>query len=147
LTFFDPELYGTPIDGTFVEGWEYIAFVGGMTSLFAFIGVLRGRQHHLFVALLCALVVSVLMSMNTPLVALAFKFVPGYALFRLPARMLFLTAFFVCCLAGIGLEQMLATAPSQASRRRLIVLAIGIVTLEGSVWADATSRPPRRFHQ
>jgi hypothetical protein len=49
--------------------------------------------------------------------------------------MLFLTAFFVCCLAGIGLDRGLATIAASSTRTIVAVLAIGFVALEGSFWA------------
>jgi hypothetical protein len=135
LTFFNPELYGTPRDGTFVEGWEYIAFVGGAVSLFALVGALQGAPRRLVHLLLCGLAISVLLSMSSPLLRVVFEVIPGYSVFRLPARMLFLSAFFVCCLAGIGLDRTLSTIANPVSRRRMAILAIGLVTLEGTVWA------------
>jgi hypothetical protein len=135
LTFFNPELYGTPLDGSFVEAWEYIAFVGGVTSIFAFVGAMKGRDRPLSQVLLWGLAISALLSLNTPLLALVFKVVPGYSIFRLPARMLFLSAFFVCCLAGIGLDRVLSREATSARRAIVAVLAIGFVALEGSFWA------------
>jgi len=45
--------------------------------------------------------------------------VPGFHLFRLPARVLFLIAFFVACLAGVGLDIVLAKASTTRSRQRV----------------------------
>ena len=55
-----------------------------MTSFFAFLGAIRGRRQPLVPVLLWALGISVLLSLNTPLLALVFKVVPGYSIFRLP---------------------------------------------------------------
>ncbi|MGH9387174.1 MAG: YfhO family protein [Vicinamibacterales bacterium] len=135
LTIFNPELFGAPLDGSFVEAWEYIAFVGGVTSLFAFAGAVHGRQRPLVGVLLAGLGASVLLSFHTPLLRFLFEVVPGYSMFRLPARMLFLSAFFACCLAGIGLDRTLSTIANPVTRRRVVVLAIGLVALEGTFWA------------
>ena len=128
-------MLGTPLDGTFVEGWEYIAFVGGVTSLFALLGVTMVVTSRCVPVLLWALGISVLLSLNTPLLALVFKVVPGYSIFRLPARMLFLKCI-LCLLSCWRRSRLRSFDDDQSSlAQRLVVLAIGLVTLEGSVWA------------
>lgn len=144
MTFFHPELHGTPLDGSFVESWEYVAYVGAATSLFAIAGVSSIRQRPVVRVLVIGLLASVLLAVQTPLLRFVYDVVPGYALFRLPARILFLSAFFVCCLAGIGLERVLSTIGDSKWRRLVAVVAITLVALEGRGWAERylrTSEP------
>jgi hypothetical protein len=135
LTIFNPELFGTPLDGSFVEAWEYVVYFGAATSLLALLGAVRGKNRRLARVLVVGLLLSVALSLHTPLLKVLYTWAPGYGLFRIPTRMLFLSAFFAFCLAGVGLEEMLSATVDARSRRTLGAVAIALVALEGSIWA------------
>ncbi len=135
LTIFNPELFGTPLDGRFVEAWEHVVYFGGVTSLLALAGALRGRNRPFVGILLAGLVLSLALAVCAPLVRIAYAVVPGYYLFRLPARVTFLSAFFAFCLAGVGLDEVLSGARTERSRRMAAAMLIGLVALEGTFWA------------
>lgn len=136
LTFFNPEVFGTPLDGTFVEAWEYVAYVGAVTSLFALAGVAEWRRRPMVRVLVLGLLLSMLLAIETPLLRVAHASVPGYDLFRLPARILFLSAFFVCALAGVGLDRILSSVSAVSRRKAVAFVAVALVALEGSFWAQ-----------
>ena len=135
LTLLDPEVFGTPLDGTFIEAWEYVIYLGAIPSLLAIVGAARGRKRPLVRVLSAGLVLTVLLALQTPLLWIVYGIVPGYGLFRLPARILFVSAFFGFCLAGVGLDEILSRARTDRSRRVVAVVLIGLVCVEGTVWA------------
>jgi len=148
LTLFDPEFFGTPLEGTFAEAWEYVFYLGPIVSLLALAGAVAGRTRPLVSVLLTGLLLSLVLAVTTPLSRLGYEIVPGYGFFRLPARLLFLTAFFSCCLAGVGLDEVrsaLERGRIQQSRRIQLVVStilIGLVAVEGLFWARRYLRVP-----
>ena len=86
---------------------EYVAYVGLIGLALAALGswaILRRRRAG-SVALLLALVgIFLAFGAYNPLYYVLYKLVPGFALFRAPARWLLLYSFGVALLAGIGLE-------------------------------------------
>ena len=86
---------------------EYVAYVGLIGLALASVGawaILRRRRAG-GVALLLALVgLFLAFGAYNPLYYVLYKLVPGFALFRAPARWLLLYSFGVALLAGIGLE-------------------------------------------
>lgn len=109
---------------------EYVGYLGISGLLLALIGAwARRRERH--VAALAALGLFGLLlalGMYNPLYWLCVQFVPGFNLFRVPARWLVLFAFAAAMLAGVGLE----TVRRSAIPRRLILaglLLLGLLAL------------------
>ena len=115
LTVANPALLGGPLEGGVIESWEYVAFFGAVTTVLATVGAIGGRRRVGTRVILAVVVASVLLATDTPVLRFAFDWIPGYALFRMPSRILFLTAFFVCVLAGIGLDVILRACPGALS--------------------------------
>jgi hypothetical protein len=109
LTLFSPWALGTPLDGSYpgVELWEDVAYFGLLPLLLACVGAVLGWHRPPTRFLVAGFAVSLLLALDTPLLHLPYEFLPGFRLFRLPGRMLFLMAFFGIALAGIGLEELL----------------------------------------
>jgi hypothetical protein len=135
LTFFNPEFFGTPLEGTFPESWEYVFYLGAIPSLLALVGATKGWRRPLVRVLLIGVVVSLALAVTTPLLRLVYELVPGYGLFRLPARVLFVAAFLSFCLAGVGFDEILAAARPRRSRSIVAAVLIGLVAVEGVFWA------------
>ena len=133
MTVFNPEYFGTPLDESYPEGWEYIFYVGVVPTALAACGFAWGRGPHI-TALRIAVVLSAALAIDRPLLGLVAHIVPGYGVFRLPARILFLTSFLTYCLAGVGIDQLLGRIPARMRRVVAVVLVAG-VALEGSYWA------------
>lgn len=116
LTLLRPEALGSPLDGSYpgVEMWEDVAYFGLLPLLLALVGAVLGWRRSPTCFLVGGLATSVLAALDTPLLRLLYAFLPGFRLFRLPGRLLFLTAFFGIALAGIGLEELL----TRLQRRR-----------------------------
>jgi hypothetical protein len=89
---------------------EYVAYVGLIGLALAFVGVwaiLRRRRPGGAILLLALLGVFLAFGAYNPIYYLLYRFVPGFALFRAPARWLLLYGFGMALLAGIGLDNLL----------------------------------------
>ena len=141
LTLFFPEALGTPLDGSYgpVELWEDVAYFGIVPLLLAVVGMILGRKRRYAAYLSGCFIVSLLLSMNGPLVRLMYAAAPGFRLFRLPGRFLFFAAFFGIALAGIGLDEILRRLEAKRLRPRLpgmiVAVLIGAIAVEGSIYA------------
>jgi len=135
LTLFNPEFFGTPLDGTFVESWEYVLYFGAVPSFLILVAATRGRKRLYVRPLLIGLMLSIALAPSSPFLKLVHAAVPGYHLLRLPQRILFLSSLFACGLAGVGLDEVLSSVQTLRARRVAAIVLISLVVLEGSVWA------------
>jgi len=83
---------------------EYIAYVGITPILLASLALLRKREGAFFGAL-ALLGVFLALGLYNPFYYLLYRLVPGFSLFRVPARWLFLYTFGLAILAGLGMEE------------------------------------------
>ncbi len=141
VTFLFPEALGTPLEGTYPgeELWEDQAYFGLLPLAFALVGVIWGWRRQPAKYLAVCFVVSLLLSMDSPVLHFLFDHLPGFSLFRIPARFLFLTTFFGIALAGIGLEEL-----TDRLRGRRVPAGLGawlggglivLMTVEGTYYA------------
>ncbi len=111
---------------------EYVAYVGIIPLLLALLGVsLRGRRGHAaFFIALAALGLFLALGIYNPIYFLLYRLVPGFNLFRAPARWLYLYVLGTAVLAGLGVEELasLTTGPS-VSRKRLALGSLVLVML------------------
>ena len=135
LTLFDPELFGSPLDGSFAGSWEYVVYFGAVPSLLAVIAATRGRGLPYVRPLTAGLILSIALAPSSPLLSVVHAVVPGYHLLRLPQRILFLSSLFAFALAGVGFDQILSAVRNIRARRILAAILIGLVVLEGTFWA------------
>ena len=119
-----------------------IFYLGVVPTLLAVIGFATGTKRPHVTALRVGLLLSAALAINSPFVRLASEIVPGYGLFRLPARVLFLTSFFAYCLAGVGLDELLGKIAGRG-RRLVPALLVVAVAIEGSYWAARYLRAPQ----
>jgi hypothetical protein len=136
LTLIDPEVLGTPRNGTYyrVELWEDVAYFGIVPLALAVVGAIRRRGQWPVTYFACAFVVSLVCALDTPIARALYAAVPGFALFRIPGRVLFLTAFFGIVLAGYGAAELLAMAAPPQRRQSLAIVsvAIALIAAEGT---------------
>lgn len=141
LTIFHPELLGSPRDETYaaVELWEDVSYFGLIPLLLAIVGGTLGWRRPRVVFLSASFVVSILFALDTPLVRFLYDALPGFRLFRLPGRLLFLTSCFGIALAGVGLDEILARLRAVPGARWRAAMAAGImiavIVAEGTFYA------------
>jgi hypothetical protein len=141
LTFLHPEALGSPLDHTYKgeELWEDVAYFGLIPLALAGVAAALGRRRHPTWYLLCGFAASLVLSMNTPVLRFLYDYLPGFKLFRIPSRFLFLAMFFGIALAGVGLEELLGRLTKKSSRRFLGIWAgimlITFMTIEGIHYA------------
>ncbi len=112
---------------------EYVAFLPLSALLLALIGAWAGRRRPAVVGLLLMGAAGLFFALGTanPIYVFLVKVIPGFSLFRAPARWLVLYAFGAAGLAGVGLETLFAGQP--LSRRPLISWTALVLLLTG--WA------------
>ncbi len=141
LTFLYPEAAGSPLDGSYasVELWEDVAYFGIIPLLLAIVGAVWGWRRHPTRFLVVSFIVSLLLTMNTPVLRLFYNVLPGFYLFRCPSRFLFLTVFFGITLAGIGFDETITRLREKHRSPLLAPLLAGslllVITLEGIFYA------------
>ena len=116
---------------------EYVGYVGVLALFLALIAVLgqwrRGRT--LFFVFLGALGLFLALGIANPAYFILYKLVPGFSLFRAPARWLHLYNTAMAMLAGLGADFLIHTLPEKAQmagykrwliRRLLVALCIPV---------------------
>ena len=114
------------------EFWEDAAYFGIVPLLLALVAAALGRKRTATWHLTAGFLLSLALAMNTPLLRAAFNLLPGFALFRCPARFLFLTSIFGIGLAGIGAHETLVLL---RGKRRQPALALGTVAALAAIMA------------
>ncbi len=149
LTFLYPEWLGTPLDGSYPGGelWEDVAYFGLIPLVLAFVGMVMAWSRPPTRWLTGSVAVCLVLTVDTPISRFLFDWLPGYALFRQPNRLLFLVSLLGIALASIGLEELLARWQSWRPRRWLVaavlVGVLGVMVVEGTLYSRRylTMRP------
>ena len=140
VTLFLPGFYGNPTQGTFwgigtnggpgayMENACYTGILPLLLALLAVVGTWRARAETRFFA--WAALAVLLLALGTPLNALPFFGLPGFAQTGSPGRILVLWSFCISVLAAVGAQRLLAPAPWAALTRAagayiLLALAAG----------------------
>lgn len=137
-TALSPEWLGTPLDRSYSELWEDVAYFGLVPLLGVLSLVPRWRTLAPSIRyLLGAFALSLGLSVASPLLEWVYRLVPGYALFRLPARMLFVSALLGIALFGVALDVQLARLPAARLRLgQLVRTSLAVLMLaEGAFYA------------
>ncbi len=136
-TLIHPEILGSPLEHTYkpIELWEDVAYFGLVPLMLAIFGIIRGRRRRHTGFLTLGFAVSLLLSLDTPVLKGMYHAVPLFDLFRNPSRFLFLTSFFGILLAGIGLDEI--TWLVRRSQKKLYLwsglylIALAVIAGEG----------------
>lgn len=140
---FDPRLWPRALLPTFGNDErllsEFVAYLGFSGILLALLGLLFARRRRRAWRWALALSLTGLFlapAAANPVYPLLWRFVPGIAFFRVPARWLLLYALGAAVLAGLGTDWLLARSgrPGRSVRRRLaMVLVLGGVLAAASL--------------
>jgi hypothetical protein len=115
---------------------EYIAYLGIVPLALALFGVLFQRRNPAWPFLIFLTVLGLFLGLGAynPFYFVLYKLVPGFDLFRAPARWLYLYTFGGAMLAGLGADFLsYPLSPSQIGRRlsvfirRRLLIAIGVL--------------------
>ena len=135
-TFLHPEFLGTPLDGSYesVELWENVAYFGAAAQLLALIGAVLGHRRPYAHFFTIGLLLSIILAFDTFVLRALYEYFPGFSMFRIPSRFLFLTTLFGIGLAGIGFDELgdrlrARLSPEIASR---VALAVALVLMIAS---------------
>lgn len=114
----------SPFDdgGRRVEYWENNFYLGLWLYPLGLYAAFKDRRRAR--PLLAGLAFMLLLGFDTPLLRLLYRFLPGFNLFRLPARILQLAEFCAVLLAGLGVDLLL-----RGPWRRRAVLAAALLCL------------------
>ncbi|HRZ87090.1 MAG TPA: YfhO family protein [bacterium] len=147
LTFLMPEFYGntfhTPYWGRF-SSWELCAYCGTVSfilALAAFTGLKDNTRRATVIFFGGAAALSFILALGgyTPLFRLLYNYVPGFNLFRGNSKFIFLTAFSLSVLSGIGAGRLFSPSEEDAAihahRTRLALVTAVFIIAAGSVFA------------
>ncbi|MGQ9598712.1 MAG: YfhO family protein [Anaerolineae bacterium] len=139
ITLLAPDFFGNPgRDGYWAYGtyWEEAAYVGVLPLVLAVLAVVRWwrRQKRregglLWVPFFLFLsLVSLLLALgnHTPLYPLFFHYLPGFGLFKAPARLMIGYALGMAVLAGIGADALRPTQHTRSLFRLAILVGAGM---------------------
>jgi hypothetical protein len=144
LTFFFPKYFGTSRaeqyaywgPGDYWHFWETCVYVGIPTLLLALLTLplVRRQKHILFFWGLFGFSLLYALGGNFPLQKIIFDYIPGFSLFRNPARTSILISLAAALLAGWGLDTLLSQerdTRQSTTPRRMVIAAAGSAVL---VW-------------
>jgi len=149
VTLFAPGFFGSPTRGTFGgvgrhggpgASLEDAAYGGVLTLLLALLGVMatwKTRRETRFFAL--AALAVLLLALGTPLNALLFFGIPGFAQTGSPGRVLVVWSFCLPVLAAIGTQALLETGAVRAGGRALTAFVLLLLMTGGYTawWVNA----------
>lgn len=119
---------------------EYVAYVGIFATGLALVGFWRPleRRKGVVFAVLAALGLLLALGGFNPVYYVLYRLVPGFGLFRAPARWLLLFHFGIAVMSGMGMERLCRQPLRHADWKPLLWSAAGIVLFfaVGSIWMD-----------
>jgi hypothetical protein len=132
--------FGVDLAGVFGETYtEYVAYVGIAALGLAALGLLRGwraRGETRFFGLLAGAGLFLGLGGFNPFYFLLYYVVPGFALFRVPARWMLLYAFAAAVLAGLGMDEIrnlkIGKSGSKLGSSSALLLPVALLVLMGA---------------
>jgi hypothetical protein len=111
---------------------EYVAYVGILPLLLAVLAVWRKRRSPQapFLIFLVGLGLFLAFGAYNPLYYLLYRLLPGFGLFRVPARWLYVYVVGMSLLAGLGLEELRSpSCPAARLQKRWALLGFAVVAV------------------
>ncbi len=147
-TLLIPNLYGSPVGAIYYwkaelyEFWEYALYIGVLPLILLPISLVSGIRRTAFWWFLGALGLILALGPTGMLHRLAYLLIPGFGLFRVPARFSALFGFSAAIIAGITMDNLPTGSERRTRQAALILLLITValfaVALYGSVANDTT---------
>ena len=109
--------------------WESSMFMGAAGLALAVYGAIYGAGSiRRFSVTMVVILTLIAMGSYTPLLAILYRYVPGFDKFRAVARFNFPAAMFLCLLAGIGLDRLILD-PVRQCRAAAILAIVAVLSL------------------
>ncbi len=141
LNLLIPSVFGNNVAGfkigdPFQEDFIYIGFIPLLLTFFS-LGQ-RNKRDALFFVLLFVGGALLAMGRATPLYQYLIQYLPGFSLFRIPARWLMVVNLALAILAGFGLETLLKKGLSRLKFMALLMASLSIIAGLGLMWLFRT---------
>ncbi|MBM4064057.1 MAG: YfhO family protein [Planctomycetes bacterium] len=132
ITLFIPEFFGnllkTPYWGRYLL-WEMSLYVGILPLIFCALASFYYRNKFTKVFLITALISSLLaLGKFTPLFKILYHFIPGFNLFRGNSKFIFIVAFSLSVLSGVGAEYLRNNIISKKTSSTFLRFVTGIIS-------------------
>ncbi|MCF6156812.1 MAG: hypothetical protein E3K36_16590 [Candidatus Brocadia sp.] len=132
ITLFIPEFFGnslkTPYWGRYYL-WEMSLYVGILPLLLSVLASCRNRNKFTKTFLIMALITAILaLGKFTPLFKILYTVVPGFNMFRGNSKFIFIVAFSLSVLSGIGAEYLQTNVFTKKKIPSFLYTTIGIVS-------------------
>lgn len=120
------------------EPWEETAYFGWLPFGLALIGAVSSRARSAQRYLAYAFAATLVLSVDSPILRAVHAFVPGYAAFRLPARILFLTVYLGAALSGAGLARVALVLRARPRLTNGVLSAVFAIVIAEGVYLART---------
>jgi hypothetical protein len=132
-----PGAFGNNVTGfkggdAFQEDFIYIGFIPLLLTGFSL--AQRRKRDMPFFMILFAAGVLLAMGRYTPLYQYVIQYLPGFALFRIPARWLMVVNLALALLAGFGLETLLQEGLSRRKLGFILTAGLSLLVALASIW-------------
>jgi hypothetical protein len=138
ITLLIPNFFGSLLNDTYwgaYSYWSFAIYFGTLPLVLVFLSFFRKNKYILFYALMALLSLLIAFGKFTPVHYIFFKFVPGFDLFRVPARILVFFIFSMSILAGFGTNFLLSNKEIQYKKILFLItkvlVVVGIISLLG----------------
>lgn len=132
LQLLDPFAWGGPSSYRGPGGyyWEAVCFFGCLPLLLACVGILTSIRNRTVIRLSLIGLTSFLLAFgpHLPFYTLLYDIVPGFSMFRMPARLLWICSLVIAMLAGFGCESIMSLSLNNVKKRYQIPSLISFVT-------------------
>ena len=136
-------IHGTPYVGRWLV-WEVSFFIGLSGLFLVFTALFRAPcRKNLPLYVLATILILLALGRYTPVYAPVFKWVPGFSLFRAPARLLVPASMVLAILAGEGLNA-LYTRPLKSILPALIFVVLAVALAAGALYVHTQATLPPR---
>ncbi len=134
ITILMPNIFGSLLNNSYWGNYNYFSlyiYFGILPILLVIISLLFNRNKYVAIfSAFAALSFILALGKHSPLFHLFYKFVPGFSLFRLPARMLFIFNFSLAVIVGFGVNYLsgkISLNNKKLLKRMLIILSAILV--------------------
>jgi hypothetical protein len=134
ITLLSPHFFGTPTTHTYwgaLNFWELSIFLGILPLLLALIGLSQKNKYRWLFSGIAILTILIALGKFTPLYHLITQ-IPGFHLFRAPARILFLFTLAASVLAGFGIQKILSQKNEKLLKILTIISILAIISTIGA---------------